>query len=251
MAGRVWDRFLTEQDRRHLENSNHRGVGVGQRPAVLNVDLYRAVFGDENLPLVEGLKNWPGYCGPAGWAAVPHIQALQRKARAVGVPVLHVTGLSEEESGVPGWSDAIHGPARRAPRDAAARERHARRLGIIPEVGPEPGEVVLRKTAPSAFWGTPLMAQLNHLRVDTLLITGESTSGCVRATVVEAASLRFKVQVVEECVFDRHEACHAINLFDMHQKYADVVSLDFALRYLESLDAATGATRAGTRPCAD
>ena len=81
------------------------------------------------------------------------------------------------------------------------------------------------------------MAQLNHLGIDTLLVTGESTSGCVRASVVDAASYRFRVQVVEECVFDRHEACHAINLFDMHQKYADVISIDAAVNYLRSLKA--------------
>lgn len=237
MTERVWDRYLSEQDKEHLRNSSHRPVGVGRRPAVLNVDLYRAVFGDANVPLIEGLKLWPSYCGPAAWAAVPHIQALHKKARAVGAPVLHITGMYEEDTGVPGWSDAIHGGAKRgAPKDDAARERHARRLEIIDEVGPEPGELVLRKTAPSSFWGTPLMAQLNLLHIDTLLVTGESTSGCVRATVVEAASFRFKVQVIEDCVFDRHEACHAINLFDMNQKYADVISIDAALAYLDSLN---------------
>ncbi|HWG05335.1 MAG TPA: isochorismatase family protein [Beijerinckiaceae bacterium] len=236
---RVWDRFLTEQDREHLANSKHRSVGVGRRPAVLNIDLYRAVFGDEKLPLVEGIKHWPSYCGPAAWEAVPHIQRLMKKAREIGVPVLHVTGLSEEESGVPGWSDAIHPGARKGvSSDPAAQARYARRLEIIDEVGPEPGEVVLKKTAPSAFWGTPLMAQLNLLHVDTLLITGESVSGCVRASVVEAASYRFKVQVVEECVFDRHESCRAINLFDMNQKYADVISIDAAMAYLEKLQGA-------------
>jgi maleamate amidohydrolase len=236
MKARVWDRFLTEQDREHLANSNHRGVGVGLRPAILNVDLYRGVFGDRNLPLVEGLKQWPGYCGPAGWTAIPHIQALLKKARGLGAPVFHVTGLAEEDAGMPGWSDAIHGGSRRErSMDAEARERHSRRLEIIDEVAPAPGETVLCKTAPSAFWGTPLMAQLNHLHIDTLFVTGESTSGCVRATVVDAASYRFKVQVIEECVFDRHEVCHAINLFDMNQKYADVISLQTALASLEAL----------------
>ena len=79
------------------------------------------------------------------------------------------------------------------------------------------------------------MAQLNHLDIDTLLVTGESVSGCVRATVVDAASYRFKVQVVEECVFDRHEACQAINLFDMNQKYADVTGIDQVIGYLDEI----------------
>src|SRR3546814_19427045 len=95
--------------------------------------------------------------------------------------------------------------------------------------------MVARKTAPSAFWATPLVAELIRLGIDTLLITGESTSGCVRATVVDAASHRFRVQVIEECVFDRHEASHAINLFAMHQKYADVISISAAKDYLRGL----------------
>jgi nicotinamidase-related amidase len=211
---RVWDRFLTPQDMAHVGTRGDRRVGIGSRLAVLNIDLYRGVFGDENLPLMEGTKLWPGYCGPVAWQAVPHIQKLHAAARGAGIPVLHVTGLSTEESGVPGWNEAIHGGPRRPPADESARERMARRYEIIDEVAPEPGEVVLKKTAPSAFNGTPLLGELTRHGIDTLLIAGESTSGCVRASVVDAASYRFRVQVVEECVFDRHEACHAINLFD-------------------------------------
>ncbi|MFM1816435.1 MAG: hypothetical protein RLZ98_3130 [Pseudomonadota bacterium] len=233
---RVWDRFLTEQDREHVGTRGDRRIGFGRRPAVLNIDLYRGVFGDENLPIMEGTKLWPGYCGPASWQSVPHIQKLHAAARAVGIPVIHVTGLSLEESGVPGWSEAIHGTARKQPTDAGARQRHTRRYDIIDEVAPIPGEVVLRKTAPSAFNGTPLLGELNRLGIDTLLVAGESTSGCVRASVIDAASFRFKVQVVEECVFDRHEACHAINLFDMHQKYADVISIDTALERIAAYE---------------
>ena len=94
---------------------------------------------------------------------------------------------------------------------------------------------MLRKTAPSAFWGTPLAAHLNLHQIDTLIVCGEATSGCVRASVVDAASYRYRVQVVEECVFDRHEATHALNLFDMHQKYADVISLDETLLRLSAM----------------
>ena len=243
---RIWDPFLTAQDKAHLaQKRGERRVGFGSRPAILNIDLYRGVFGDENLPLLEGVKLWPGYCGPAGWNTIPHVQRLLREARAAGVPVCHATGLREEDSGIPGWSEAIHpsAPRRGASNDAAVRERHARRFDIIDEVAPQPGDVVVRKTAPSAFWGTPLIAELTRLGVDTLLITGESTSGCVRASVVEAASHRFRVQVVEDCVFDRHEACHAINLFDMHQKYADVISIDAAVDYLRGLNSSAATAR--------
>ena len=234
---RVWDRFLTEQDKAHLAQARDRRVGPGNRPAILNIDLYRWVFGDEPSPLLEGVKLWPGYTGMAGWEAIPHIQRLLREARAAGIPVAYVTGLVDEDSGVTGWNEAVHGDKGRrgVASDPATADRYRRRYDIVSEVAPEPGDVVLRKTAPSAFWGTPLMAELNRLDVDTLLVTGESTSGCVRASVVEAASFRFRVQVIEDCVFDRHEACHAINLFDMHQKYADVISIDDAVAYLRGL----------------
>lgn len=232
---RVWDRFLTEQDKEHVGVRNDRRVGFGSRPAVLNIDFYRGVFGDENLPLMEGTKLWPGYCGPVSWQSVPHTQKLHAAARAAGIPVLHVTGLSPEESGVPGWSEAIHDGPRREPADAGARQRHTRRYDIIDELAPLPGDVVLKKTCPSAFNGTPLLAELTRRGIDTLLIAGESTSGCVRASVVDAASARFRVAVIEECVFDRHQACHAINLFDMNQKYADVISIGAALDYIGSV----------------
>lgn len=222
MTQRVWDAFLTDADKAHLSRTQDRRVGRGQRPALLLVDLYRAVFGDRPRPLLEAIQTWPASCGPAAWDALPSIQRLLASARSAGLPVLHVTMLTD--AGMPGWSEAAHGS--RGARDASVYE-------IIPELAPAAGEVVLRKSSPSAFWGTPLAGELTRLGVDTLIVAGESTSGCVRATVVDACTHRLRVQVVEECVFDRHEAAHAINLFDMHQKYADVIPLAEALEYIE------------------
>ncbi|MBI2756062.1 MAG: isochorismatase family protein [Chloroflexi bacterium] len=232
---RVWDRFLTEQDRASVEAARDGRVGLGERPALLLVDLYRWVFGDQPEPLLESMKTWPGSCGLAGWNALPSIQRLLAAAREAGIPVVHLTGL--DGVGVAGWREAIHaGQQRQAidARESRRAERQARRYQIVDEVAPIEGEAVLRKTAPSAFWGTPLIGHLHHLGVDSLIVAGESTSGCVRATVVDGASHRFKVTVVEECVFDRHEAAHAINLFDMHQKYGDVRALDEVLDFLRA-----------------
>ena len=217
---RIWEPFLTEQDRAHLAVARERRVGFGHSPALLLIDLYRWVFGDRPQPVLEAIGTWPGSCGLAAWNALPHLQRLLALARALELPVVHVTGL--EDSGMVGWSEAAHGGAGRGARAAQPRPG---RYDIVPEVAPRAGEVVLRKTTPSAFNSTPLLAHLQYLGVDTLIVGGESTSGCVRASVVDACSARFKVTVVEECVFDRHEAAHAINLFDMHQKYADVLSL--------------------------
>jgi maleamate amidohydrolase len=235
MTERVWDRFLTDADRAHLASGGRdRRVGFGNKPALLLIDLYRAVFGDKPEPLLEAIKTWPSSCGPVGWNAVPHIQRLLAASREASIPVIHITMLAD--AGMPGWHEAAHRDAapRTQPTDLAALDRQQRGPEIIDELAPVPGEVVLRKASPSAFWGTPLVGQLNYLGVDTIIVAGESTSGCVRASVIDGCTNRFRMHVVEECVFDRHEAPHAINLFDMHQKYADVISLGTAVDYIAS-----------------
>jgi nicotinamidase-related amidase len=235
MHQRIWDAYLTQSDKDHLAQFSDRRVGFGQRPALLLVDLYRAVFGDRPEPLLESIKKWPSSCGMAGWNALPHIQTLLAAARAAQIPVIHITIMNDAH--IVSWNDAAHRdhPKRETLRkDPEAADRVKRAGDIIDEVRPIAGEVVLKKTAPSAFWGTPLIAHLNFNHIDTLIVAGEATSGCVRASVVDAASYRFRVQVVEECVFDRHEATHALNLFDLHQKYADVIALNTALDHIKT-----------------
>jgi len=231
MAERVWDHFLTEQDKATLVNKPPRPIGFGERPALLLIDLYRWVFGDKPEPVVEAIKTWPGSCGFAGWNALPYIQKLLAKAREVEIPVIHVTGL--DGVNVAPWAFRRDG-AKRATMDNEELDRVRRKFDIVDEVKPIPGETVLKKTSPSAFWGTPLVGHLNFLGVDTIITCGESTSGCVRASVVDGTTNRIRMIVAEECVFDRHEACHAINLFDMNQKYADVLPLDEILKYLDA-----------------
>ena len=234
MATRVWDKFLTENDAAHMAVSTKNPIGFGDKPALLLVDLYRAVFGDRPEPLLESIKTWPSSCGPAGWNALPHIQTLLNAAREAGIPIIHVTAISEYEQGVVGWNARIHPSKRGRQLTPEQEERSRRSLEIIDEVAPIGGEVFLRKAAPSAFWGTPLAAQLKYLDIDTIITCGESTSGCVRASVVEGATHAYRMIVAEECVFDRHEATHALNLFDMDQKYADVTPLGDILEYLAS-----------------
>ena len=230
MAERVWDRFLTEQDRAHVQMKPPKAIGFGKRPGLLLIDLYRWVFGDNPQPILESIKSWPGSCGLAGWNAIPSIQTLLKTAREVRIPIVHVTGLAN--AGVDEWS--FRRDVERSQLTPEARERRSRKYDIIEQVEPLPGEAVLRKLSPSAFWGTPLVGHLNQLGIDTVITCGESTSGCVRASVVDGCTYRFRMIVVEECVFDRHEAAHAINLFDMHQKYADVLPLVQVVQYLHS-----------------
>jgi nicotinamidase-related amidase len=223
VAERVWDKFLSERDKEDLgRRTPKRTLPLGKRPGLLLIDLYRNVFGDGPEPEAHAVKDWPGSCGQAAWDSVPHIQRLLSAAREVEIPVTHVTMLVN--TGVEGWGDVRRN--RQAGRTSTPKRERDDLYEIIPEVGPIEGEAVIRKAAPSAFWGTALTGHLNVNEIDTLIICGESTSGCVRATVVDACTNRYHVVVAEEAVFDRHEAPHAINLFDMNQKYADVLGVE-------------------------
>jgi len=226
---RIWEGFLTEHDKFHAAHWNKRPTGFGASPALLLIDLYRWAFGDKPEPLSRAIARWPASCGIAAWSALPTIQYLLATARDARIPIIHVT-RDDTQDGIEPWD--VHSRPQEIPVDPQEMAREGQRWEIVPEVAPRTGETVLRKSAPSAFWGTPLAGHLNYCGVDTIIVAGETTSGCVRATVVEAAAYRYRVIVPEECVFDRCEASHAMSLFDMNQKYADVVSLEDVVRRL-------------------
>jgi nicotinamidase-related amidase len=104
------------------------------------------------------------------------------------------------------------------------------------DIEPQTGDIFIGKSKPSAFFGTMLVPYLVDLNADSLLVCGSTTSGCVRATVVDGFSYNYRMAVVKECTFDRFESSHAVNLFDMHMKYADVVAFDETLEYVRSLE---------------
>jgi nicotinamidase-related amidase len=101
-----------------------------------------------------------------------------------------------------------------------------RQFEIREEFKPQAGDVMIYKERASGFFGTPLVAHLTQKGIDSLIVCGESTSGCVRASCVDAYSLGYHVSIVEECVFDRSPLSHKVNLFDLHHKYADVMKLE-------------------------
>ena len=108
---------------------------------------------------------------------------------------------------------------------------------IVNEIKPGPTDIVVRKIKPSGFFEAPMMSYLTNFGADSLIVTGTTTSGCVRATAVDAFSNNFRVAVVEDGCFDRSEISHAVSLLDMHAKYADVVRSGDALEYMETLPA--------------
>jgi maleamate amidohydrolase len=224
---RVWDQFLSDQDRAYdqAHPTFAQKRSLGSRPALLMIDVYRCAFGNAPAPLLEAVEVDELSCGYAAWTALPHLQGLLAGAREAQLPVFHVT----KQVDVPAWEQldgaglaAWHGPS----------PTEAQRYEFMDEVAPRPGEIVLRKASTSVFTGTPLTSMLTEMQIDTLVIAGESTSGCVRAAVVDARNQRYSVLVPEECVFDRTEASHAVSLYDMHRKYAHVTGLDDALAFM-------------------
>ena len=203
---------------------------LGTRPALLMVDCYRKVFGDRPQPLAEAVDEWPLTCGLHAWEALPALETVLGSARAAGVPVIHTTGETRPDA-------RLGGATLRRP---APGEDELAGYDIVPSLAPRDGELVARKARASAFFDTPVSTWLRQLDVDTLIVAGETTSGCVRASVVDAYSHGFAVVVVEEATFDRSTLSHKVNLFDMHLKYASVLHLDEVVELL----AATGNRRA-------
>jgi maleamate amidohydrolase len=223
-----WAPFLTDLDRRHLDASGYakqEPFGLGTKPVLLVVDAYYGAVGDERLPLLESIERWPLSCGQRGWDAIDRIAELVAVARANDVPVVYTKDIENFPSP---W---VTRPSHAAPDRMSAHDR-AKAGQIVDELKPAATDLVIEKASPSGFNGTPLLAHLNYLGVDTIVACGESTSGCVRATVVDGATHRFRMAVVADCCFDRTEAAHAMNLFDMGHKYADVIDSQGAARYM-------------------
>ena len=236
---RIWDKYLSDRDRRLYVDSyfNKSRVGFGKKPALILIDNYVAGLGDAPLPIEEATKTFPMSCGLEGWAAVAQQKRLLDLCRKLDVLVVH-TNLDIAPNSPPTFYTAIRAdPSKRtvgADDSPPFAADYKRRFDFTPELAPHDQEVVILKSGASAFFGTPLLGVLNRFGIDTLLICGESTSGCVRATVIDASMYCYHAIVVEECVYDRTEASHAINLFDMDQKYADVRGIEEVLAWLDT-----------------
>ena len=199
-----------------------REVHVGRNPAVLAIDLYNKAYQGGSRPLREVNRRYPGSCGENAWKAIEPTQALLAAARRAGLPVIYTTRHAE--------TDGVRSTHRRMGKEAEELYH------IKEELTPLPGELVIYKERASGFFGTPLIAHLRKIGADSLIILGESTSGCVRASTVDAYSYGFHTVVVEECTYDRSMLSHKVNLFDLHHKYADVMHLDEVIEHLAGLE---------------
>jgi nicotinamidase-related amidase len=200
--------LLSEQERLVLERAGYAASGAvawgrrpfGRRPVLLVVDMQRNAVGS-NVPIEEAVLEHRTAMGERAHAALPHIEGLLRTVRDAAVPVIF-TRL------VPSG------------KDSAAPE-----YALVESLAPRPDETIVVKEGASAFFATPLAAQLIRLGADTVVLAGNSTSGCVRATAVDAHQHGFAPVVVPECTFDRIDVSHRVALLDMWMKYAVLASV--------------------------
>ncbi len=193
-------------------------IGYGVSPALILVDFVQAYF-DPACELYADVQE-----------TLDSALRVRAAARDAGIPVIY-TNVIYHPSGVNGgrfFQKAM--PLKNFVEGSP--------MGAWPEgLEPDPSELVVSKQYPSAFFGTSLAGTLASQRIDTLIITGVTTSGCIRATCIDASSYGYIPIIVAEAVGDRHEAPHEANLFDMHAKYGDVVSEDEVIGYLGNLEA--------------
>jgi len=228
VSAQPWRELLDDADRALLERARFgRRVGLGSRPALLVIDVQRYMVG----PPPGSPHEYPSACGEAAERALPRIAELARAARAAGAPVVY----TRNEFARDGSDIGVYGRK----RDLLSTEgwclAGSEGAQIHPDVAPEPGDLVLPKRKPSAFFGTPLVGLLIDRGVDSVVVTGGSTANCVRATAVDASSYDFRTAVVSDCVFDRFRLSHLASLFDLDRQYADVVTSDDVVAHLDSL----------------
>lgn len=214
----IWDDVIPSEDLKMFAKAKMGGkAGYGKKPAIIVVDM---TYG-----FVDG--SYPFGCTNMGWPSAHAVKELLEKGRGVGIPIFFTKG--------------------EPPRTATERGRwktvtsletgmvDPKEYEIVKEIRPLPDEVVITKIFPSGFFNTDLVSMLIFHNVDTVIVTGLVTSGCVRATVVDAFSYNFIVVVPEECVGDRGVVSHKVSLFDMHMKYGDVAPLSEVLSYLDEV----------------
>jgi nicotinamidase-related amidase len=225
-----WKDVIPEADLQ-LYAGWRRETFVGPRSALLAIDLYDLVYRGGAHPPIDLNEHYPNTCGIFAHRTIEPTKRLFAVARRAGLPIFYCTQETRPNNRPKGAVSTRNQRPRPGPDGYA----------IYHEFTPEPSDVVIWKQRASAFQGTPLFSHLSILGIQSLIVCGESTSGCVRASVVDAYSSGFHISLVEECTFDRAELTHKVNLFDLHHKYADVMHLDEVVTHLDGLRLAQAA----------
>jgi maleamate amidohydrolase len=224
-----WDGIISEEEQRAYRASGFgRPTGLGRRPALLIIDVQYRTVGTRPLPFWDAIKEFPTSCGEVGWAAVRNIEKLLGLFRERDWPVLYPYVSPKETFDKGRLSDKV----------PAIMNIAQKGYGFVAEIAPSGNDILLPKKHPSAFFGTPLASYLINAGADSVVVTGCTTSGCVRGSVVDAFAYNFRVLVPHDAVYDRSATSHAVNLFDMASKYADVMTTDEALGSLGALKSA-------------
>lgn len=221
-----WDEIISQDDLRAYDAAGFgRPTGLGSRPALLIIDVQYRTTGTRPMPFFEAIEEFKTSCGQVAWDAMANIERLIATFRARGWPVLypHVAPKQSFDTG------------RLGDKVPALLDVAAKGYEFPPQIAPQPGDILLPKKHPSAFFGTPLTSYLIDLDVDSLVVTGCSTSGCVRGSVVDGFAYNFRCMVPQDACYDRSFTSHAVNLFDMAYKYADVAATDDVIAALEKI----------------
>lgn len=223
---RIWDGIVSDQDQLASREAGFgRTSGLGRRPALLIIDVQYRTAGTQRVSREQAVKEFPTACGEVAWNAIDKIGALLALFRARGWPVLYpyvAPKLSYDRG-------------RLAEKVPTMMDIPSHGYDFVTEIAPQDGEILVPKKHPSAFFGTALTSYLIDSASDTLVVTGCATSGCIRGSVVDAFSNNFRVLVPEDAVYDRNWSSHVVNLYDMSEKYADVMPTEDAIAALEKL----------------
>jgi nicotinamidase-related amidase len=205
-------------------------MGFGRNPALLIVDAQKFELGAVDD---DDTEEYPSACKTAR-EAIPVIARLAAAFRTAGRPVIYAQMVLRR--------DGLDYGRRHHKRPFRNIEgwclENSKGGEIVRDIAPEPGDSVLKKTRPSCFHATPLLDQLIAANVDTVVITGGSTSNCVRATAIDCASYNFFTSVVREAVFDRIRISHEVSLMDIDRQLGDVVAESEVHAYLDALPTA-------------
>jgi maleamate amidohydrolase len=226
IMSRPWDGAISKHQLDVYEKGGFGNqVGFGRRPAVVIIDVQYRTVGQQRADIFDAIEHqYPTACGEFGWSAVDSIAELLSVARPKGIPVVypHVAQKSELD-------------AKASVKNPLLLTIDEQGYQFVEEVKPHDGDLLIPKNHPSAFFGTPMLSYLIGMEIDTLILTGCTTSGCVRATAIDAKSYSYRVIVPEECVYDRGIDSHKVNLFDIDSKYGDVMPLQDVTRTLQSM----------------
>jgi len=230
---RIWDKFLTERDKAVFKAAGYGAhAGFGKRPALLIIDVSYGFTGDKPEPILDSIKRWSNSCGAESWDGIAVIKRLAERFRQKRLPVIYTTSECRPDNWDAGsWAWKNTRTEESAPRAQGNLDANE----IVAEIAPRPQDIVVKKQKPSGFFGSNLLSYLTLLGCDSVIVTGTTTSGCVRATVIDAFSHNLRVAVAEDGCFDRSEVSHAVSLCDLHAKYADVVPASAVLDHIATL----------------